>query len=75
MEVQLDGQRVQTIVVEPSRRVYQVGPLTVPPAEHALVFHPAARPGVAGEVTDNRDPRRLSFAFATWTWSVREERR
>jgi hypothetical protein len=75
MELQLDGQAVQTLVVEPSRRVYQIGPLTVPPGNHTLVFHPAEAPDVVGDVIDNRDPRRLSFALGTWTWSVREERR
>jgi hypothetical protein len=75
LELRLDGQPVQTLVVEPSRHVYQIGPLTVPPGEHALAFHPAAAPDLAGEVIDNRDPRRLSFALGRWTWSVLGERR
>ena len=31
------GSRVQTLVVEPSRRIYQIGPLTVAPGDHELV--------------------------------------
>jgi hypothetical protein len=75
MELWLDGQSVQTLVVEPSRQIYQIGPLTVAPGEHALVFHAAEAPDVAGDVTDNRDPRRLAFALGAWTWSVPAERR
>ena len=62
---------VQTLVVDPSRRVYRIGPLTVPPGDHALVFHPAEMPAVASALIHDRDPRRLSFALGTWTWTVR----
>ena len=74
MEVLLDGrpvENVQTLVVEPSRRIYQIGPLTVPSGNHELVFHPAEGPTVAGDVIDNGDPRRLSFALGTWNWRLR----
>jgi hypothetical protein len=74
MELRLDGHSVQTLVVEPSRRVFQIGPLTVPAGDHELVFHPADAPTVAADVIDNGDRRRLSFALGPWTWSVREER-
>jgi hypothetical protein len=74
MEVQLDGHRVQTLVVEPLRRIYQIDPLIVAPGNHELVFHPAEAPTVAGDVVHNRDPRELSFALGTWTWTVRSER-
>ncbi len=73
MEVRLDGRPVQTLVVEPSRRIYQIGPLTVPPGDHELVFHPAEAPTVAGDVIDNGDRRPLSFALGTWSWTVRGE--
>ncbi len=72
--LRLDGhpvENVQTLLVEPSRRMYDIGPLTVPPGDHELVFHPAEAPDVAGDVIGNRDPRRLSFALGTWNWSVR----
>ena len=58
----------------PSRRVYQIGPLTVPPGEHALVFHPADAPDAPRDVTGTSDGRRLSFALGAWSWSVRGER-
>jgi len=73
MEVRLDGRPVQTLVVEPSRRVYQIGPLNVPPGDHELVFHPVEAPTVAGSVIGNRDPRPLSFAVGTWKWTARVE--
>jgi len=73
MELRLDGRSVQTLVVEPSRRVYQFGPFTVPPGDHELVFHPAEPPTVAGDVIHNGDGRSLSFALGTWIWSVRGE--
>ncbi|MEO8678256.1 MAG: hypothetical protein ABI665_04370 [Vicinamibacterales bacterium] len=73
MELRLDGQTVQVFEVEPARRVYEIGPLIVPPGNHELVFHPAEAPTVAAEVIDNRDPRPLSFALGQWTWVVRGE--
>ena len=67
----LDGRHVQTLVVEPSRRVYQLGPIAVMPGDHELVFHPAEEPTVAGDVINNDDRRPLSFALGTWNWTVR----
>ena len=73
MELRLDGHPVQTLVVEPPRRIYQIGPLTVPPGDHELVFHPAEPPTVADDVIKNGDLRALSFALGTWNWAVRGE--
>jgi hypothetical protein len=73
MGLLIDGRPVQTLVVEPSRRSYQIGPLVVNPGEHELVFHAADAPTVAGDVIANGDSRRLSFAFGTWSWIVRRE--
>ena len=73
MELRLDGRSVQTLVVQPSRGTYQIGPLTVPPGDHELVFHPAEAPTVAGNVIDNGDPRPLSFALGTWIWRLQGE--
>lgn len=73
MEMRLDGVYAQTLVVGPLRRIYQVGPLTVAPGVHELVFHPAEAPTVARDVISNDDPRRLSFAVGTWDWGVRGE--
>lgn len=72
MELRLDGHSLQTLVVEPARRIYQIGPLTVPPGTHALVFHAGESPTVADEVTTG-DRRPLSFALGTWNWTVRGE--
>ena len=72
LELRLDGRPVQTLGVEPSRRLYRVGPLTVAPGGHQLVFHPSEAPTVAGGIAKNRDRRRLSFALGTWNWSVQD---
>jgi len=73
------------LVVEPSRRIYQVGPLALVPGRHQLLFHPTEAPTVVRDVmTDvhdasnishvsNGDRRALSFAFGEWNWSVRGE--
>jgi hypothetical protein len=74
MELALDGRPAQAVIVGPLRRVYEIGPLTVPSGSHQLAFHPAESPTVAHEVINNGDPRPLSFAVGTWSWSVRSER-
>lgn len=73
MEVRLNGRLVQTLVVDPARRVHEIGPLVLPPGGHALVFHSADAPTIATEVSRNGDPRALSFAIGAWRWIVREE--
>jgi hypothetical protein len=73
LELRLDGRPVQTLVVETSRRVYQIGPLAVPRGYHELAFHPAEAPTVAGDVINNGDARALSLALGTGTWSVQDE--
>ena len=75
VELRLDGRPVQTLVVQPPRRVYRIGPLLVSPGDHELVFHPAEAPTLAGEVIDNGDPRSLSFAVGAWNWRVGDEQR
>ena len=70
MELLLDGRHVQTVVVEPPRRIYQIGPLTVIPGGHELVFQPSEAPTVASDVINNGDGRRLSFALGVWSWDV-----
>jgi hypothetical protein len=71
LELRLDGHLVQRFVVEPSRRIYQLGPLTVPPGDHELVFHAAEEPTLADDVMGNGDRRRLSFALGSWQWVIR----
>jgi hypothetical protein len=73
LQLSLDGRHVQTLIVEPSRRTYQIGPLTVIAGGHELVFHPDEEPTAAGRVIDNGDGRRLSFAVGTWQWTVQSE--
>jgi hypothetical protein len=73
MDLLLDGAPVQTLVVEPARRIYQCGPLTLIPSDHELVFHPAELPTVAGDVTGDGDRRPLSFGLGTSSWIVRGE--
>jgi hypothetical protein len=73
MELRLDAHPVQSLVIGPSHRFYEIGPLTVPAGDHVLVFHPAEVPTVAADVIHNGDRRALSFALGTWNWSVRGE--
>jgi hypothetical protein len=74
LELLLDGQPVQTLLVEQPRRIYQLGSLTVTPGHHVLLFRPDEPPTVASEVIANGDSRQLSFALGTWSWIVQDER-
>ena len=71
MELLFDGQPAQALVVDPLRRVYQIGPLTVPPGSHELGVHSAESPSIADDLLKNGDPRALSFAVGTWRWIVK----
>ena len=73
VEVRFDGRPVQSFVVEPPRRLYQIDSIVVPHGDHELVFHPSDAPTVADDVIKNGDRRPLSLAFGTWNWSVRGE--
>lgn len=73
LELRLDGHAVQMLVVEPSRRVYQIGPLALSPGNHELVFHSSDAPTVADDLINNGDRRALSFALGTWRWSDQRE--
>ena len=70
LEILLNGSHVQTISVTRRRQNYDVGPLTVPPGDHLLVFHSAELPSVANEIDDRR---MVSFAVGTWMWTVGHE--
>jgi hypothetical protein len=74
LELRLDGRPVHALDVEPSRRIYRIGPLTVPPGDHELTFHPvdAATPAYDASEQENRRPL---FAFGTWNWTVQDEPR
>jgi hypothetical protein len=64
----LDGRPLTTLVVEPLRQRHTVGPVTVPPGAHTLVFAPLEPPTVADDVLGNGDPRALSCALGEWRW-------
>jgi hypothetical protein len=70
----LDGREVQTLVVEPQRTMHRVGPLTLTPGRHALVFRPSAPGTIANALVDDDERRLQSFAIGTWLWSVEENR-
>ena len=73
LEVALDGRQVQSLVIDPARRIHRLGPLRLTPGAHLLVFRPAEAPTVAAEVTPTADRRPLSFAIGPWRWMVRGE--
>ena len=70
----LDGLVVQTLTIEERRRANRIGPYTLTPGSHQLVFQPADPPTVADAVMNNGDERPLSFAIGTWHWTVEGER-
>jgi hypothetical protein len=74
LELRLDDRLLDTFVVGPTRHRYQIGPVSVPPGPHALVFRPVETPTVADEVIGNGDRRRLSFALGAWTWTMHGDR-
>ena len=71
LELRLDGRPLHTLVVDPPRRQYQIGPMTIGPGRHMLVFHPAEGPTAVKNVGHGNDPRALSFAVGAWNWTVR----
>jgi len=73
LEVRLDGRHVQSVVVEPSGRIYQLGPLTIGPGHHDLAFRASDAPTLASEASHAGDRRLLSFAIGGWTWTVSGE--
>jgi hypothetical protein len=70
IEIWLDGLLAQTFVVERSRRMYRIGPITVSSGGHELVFQPSEPPMPAGELINDGDRRRLSFAMGRSSWSL-----
>jgi hypothetical protein len=77
LELRLDGRAIadaQALVVEPARRIYHLGPLTIGPGQHELSLGPSQEPTVADAAIANGDGRALSFAIGTWNWVVRGDR-
>ncbi len=73
LELLLDGQHVQTLAVTRARHLYQVGPLVVPPGDHALAFHATEAPTRSDARIRSGNQRAVSFAVGTWRWIVRGE--
>jgi hypothetical protein len=73
LDLLLDGQHVQNVVVERTRRVYDVGPVIVAPGAHKLAFHSTGMPSTTDGDIRNRARRPVSIAVGTWNWSVRGE--
>jgi hypothetical protein len=67
-----DGRAMQTLAVDPVRRVYKAGPFTMAPGRHELVFQAAEPPAAAGDAI-SADPRPLSCSFGDWVWILRGE--
>jgi hypothetical protein len=72
--VTIDGQPVRTLVVGPHRATFEVGPLSVSPGSHQLVFQPVEPATPVRAVVAAGDPRALSIALGSWAWRAREER-
>ena len=57
MDVRLDGRRSQTLVVEPARRIYRIGPLALASGQStSWSFIRSNAPTVAGDVDRQRRP-------------------
>ncbi|MDO8834220.1 MAG: hypothetical protein Q7V01_01430, partial [Vicinamibacterales bacterium] len=70
LDIELDGRRIQTLVVEGPPRAYQVGGLLLGPGPHRLTFRPRTPPVIADTLLGNGDGRALSCAFGAWHWVV-----
>ena len=70
LTIVLDGTEVQDVVIDPHRAIRRIGPLTLRPGEHTLMFRAASAPTVADDLIHNGDSRPLSVAFGDWRWSV-----
>jgi hypothetical protein len=68
--VELDGQAVQEFIVDPQRRIHDIGPFTAPTGGRTLAFRALDRPTVADDILGNGDQRPLSIALGTWAWTV-----
>jgi hypothetical protein len=68
-----DGRAIETLAIDPARRVHEAGPFAMAPGRHELVFQSADPPaeGDAGRA----DPRPLSFAVGAWVWILQGEPR
>jgi hypothetical protein len=71
----LNDRPVDTIVVEPERRTYRIGPIRVPPGAHELAFHPVEPATTPEAVMHSGDRRPLSVAIGAWAWTIESDGR
>jgi len=70
LAIVLDGGEVQDVDIDAYRAIRRIGPLTLQPGAHTLIFRAASAPSVADDLIHNGDRRALSVAFGDWRWSV-----
>jgi hypothetical protein len=73
LELRLDGHNVQRVSVARGRHRYQLGPLSLPPGDHVLMFHATEPPTAADNISGHSDRRAVSIAVGEWKWTVRDE--
>jgi len=71
LQLRLDGRPVQSLTIRAVSQAYQVELPPVAPGSHRLEFHPADPPAAVPSAGGHRDPRRLSFAIGSWSWTTR----
>lgn len=74
LELQLDGHPLDSFIVEPTRRMYAIGPIALAPGDHQLAFRAVEPAALAADAIAGDDRRSLMFAVGTWTWTVKAER-
>jgi len=74
LTVSVDGELVQTLVVDQRRRRHRIGPLSLRPGRHQIAFRATDRVSVPHALIANGDSRPLSIRFGGWRWVVESER-
>lgn len=75
IRISLNGDPVEELLVDTTRRSYRIGPFTIQPGAHELQFAAPQAPSVANDVIRNGDHRPLSIAVGTWAWGAQDGRR
>jgi hypothetical protein len=68
IDLRLDGGAAQSLAIDQGRRIYRIGPVTLPPGSHELRFRAAGPVLIAGDIINNGDRRALSIAVGAWSW-------
>lgn len=74
LTILLDGCAVQSVVLDGGRTSRRLGPFTLLPGDHALVFRSTDPTTVANDLLHNGDRRALSFAIGDWRWAEEGDR-